>query len=275
MTVLPNALRLLLETPLEEELYQDWVYLLETVLISFAPLPTHLLICMTIMAHEDFDNDTDVRSSCHRVLLKTLASYGPRAFKDVLNFNSDDLGRHKRRKVRKSGGDLENEADDNEHVDCRLSSTESLCVRFDSIWEFFRHALSETYESTASYGTLQLSTFLCQLLEEDWCKVETAKNDMTKTLLVQCMRARDEKKVDLKNILSCLLSFPKLSSRGNITTTDGLAYEESFVPECTMEMLNARHRLLALVILAYPICSDLLIILDFQSSKGQSTQYYP
>lgn len=199
---LPSALQVLLETPLEEELFSDWVELLESLVPTFAPPSRHLGLCMTLLVHPIALDDIQLQSACHRILVRTLELHGARAFKDVLQFQPQDIARLKRKKLRLSVEDTINGSTTEDATS--LVGTEGLFVQFSSLWECLSCALSQEAGGTDNW--LQLASFIHQILQQDWNTCVNMQNDFAKTIVVQQIKSKSDKSVDIGKVLRLLFT---------------------------------------------------------------------
>lgn len=180
----------------------DWCGLLETLIIDYMPSPYHLNLCMTLVVHPRFEDHYPLQASCYRVLLRTFANYGSRAFRGTLEIRS---ARHKRRKMRHSTLDAEGETiDTEEFTGVPLATTDSVFAQFSNIWDLFSCGLSQ--DEHRAYLWTRLIKLLCDILEEDWNSAVTDKLDLSKTLVVKLLRFEDDKHIDLKKIVRTIFS---------------------------------------------------------------------
>lgn len=272
---LPSSLCLLLETQVEEELYADWASLLETILISYCPPRTHLILCFTLLIHPSVAEDHSLHSSCLKIVVRTLKRYGPRAFRNVLGFNP---ARQQRRKARESNNETQTDIVGHDSLQIDLVTTESVFSKFSSLWELmsFRFSLEES----KARRWQQLIGLLVEILQQDWKLACKSKLDLTKTLVVQQLRDVDENRVDLqKQVFKPLFAGLTNNGENQGTPYEGLDVhfstdEDPSLPQCLpdqfLHMLFAVSELVRSKSQVFLLSTNLL---DASNCSGPSTQH--
>lgn len=189
---LPSSLNLLLETQVEEELYTDWASLLESILLTYCPPRGHLILCFTVLVHPSLTDDRPLQTTCLRIILRVLEIYGPRAFRNVLDFQPV---RQQRRRARELASDTQISNKDLDSLGVDLATTESVFNKFSSLWDLIRFTVALRLPGARRWQ--QLTETILSILKEDWNHSCQSKLDLTKTMLVEQLRDVDDKRVDL------------------------------------------------------------------------------
>lgn len=198
---IPSSLRLLLETQVEEELYDDWASLLESILVTYCPPRSHLILCFTVLVHPTFREDHQLQKSAYRILHRTSALYGPRAFKNVIEF---EPARQKRRKNRHSITESTPADADIELSIVTMANTDSLFTKFSDIWELLGYSF--TTSGSGANRWQQVVDLLLTNIRRDWDTACRSNLDLTKTMIIQLLRDLDDKRTDLRKIIKQLFA---------------------------------------------------------------------
>lgn len=239
MQVLGQALLQLLETPLEEELFTSWAQLLEVLTHSYTPTAKHLALCFTLFVHPRSEEEPELKTTCQRIILRVSHSSGPHVFKDVIRFESFGVARNNRKKIRQSLDETDVRDDVDDATD--LTTKESLFVCFENLWDCLGHALR-----SGSYVWLQLASTLILILYEEWNSAIRKGHDLAKTLIVQHLRYKHQKEVDLNRLLETL-HWPKHEHDGTYKITMDDAADEAKRRVCMQLSAQISARLHTLV----------------------------
>lgn len=162
----------------------DYLTLLDQVVTSFPIAERYLTICCSLLVRDASAGDVALELRCRRLLRKVANVQALAAWRRVVRFEHDNLARGGRRKKRRLTTETAHlELGDEEDEVCPLALTESVFVRFASLWELLAHAVAHADETR----WLALANILTDVMLLDYETQKALKKDFGKTILATAL----------------------------------------------------------------------------------------